>query len=100
MNLSIYLMFSAILFCIAILGILINRKNLILLLMCIELMLLAVSTNFIIYGKLWNDINGQILVLFILTVSASEVAIILAILIKLFKIKHSIDVTNLEKLKG
>ncbi len=99
MNLAIYLIFSAILFCTALLGILINRKNLIFLIMCIELMLLAVNTNFITYARLWNDINGQVIVFFILAVSAAEMAIGLAILIKLFKTKDSIDISDLSILK-
>ncbi len=100
MNLSIYLIFSTVLFCISILGILINRKNLIFLIMCIELMLLSVNTNFIIYSKLWHDINGQVIVLFILAVSAAEIAIGLAILIKLFKIKGSVNIMDLISLKN
>lgn len=100
MNLSIYLTFSAIMYCIAILGILLNRKNLILLFIYIELMLLAVNTNFIAYAKLWNDINGQIFVLFILTISAAEVALALAILFKLFKINNSLNMSDLSILKN
>ena len=100
MNLSVYLIFNAILFCMAILGILINRKNLVFLIMCIELMLLAVNTNFITYARLWNDIHGQVIVLFILAVSAAEMAIGLAILIKLFKTKASIDIMDLSVLKN
>lgn len=99
MNLSIYLMFSAIMFCIAILGILLSRKNLILLLVYIELMLLAVNTNFIAYSKLWNDIHGQVFVFFILTVSAAEIALALAVLIKLFKINNSLNISDIATLK-
>ena len=68
--------------------------------MCIELMLLSVNTNFIIYSKLWHDINGQVIVLFILAVSAAEIAIGLAILIKLFKIKGSVNIMDLISLKN
>ena len=99
MNLSIYLIFSAIMFCIAILGILLSRKNLILLFVYIELMLLAVNTNFIAYSKLWNDIHGQVFVFFILTVSAAEIALALAVLIKLFKINNSLNISDIATLK-
>lgn len=99
MNLSIYLICSAIVFCLAILCILINRKNLIFLIMCIELMLLAVSTNFVVYARLWNDINGQIMILFVLAGSAAEMAIGLTIVIKLFKIRDSINIMDLSNLK-
>lgn len=100
MNLSIYLIFSATMFCIAILGILLNRKNLILLFIYIELMLLAVNTNFVAYSKLWNDINGQVFVFFILTISAAETALGLAILIKLFKTSTSLNIADIAKLRN
>ena len=86
MSLLGYLTFSALMFGIAILGMLLNRKNLLLLLICLELMLLAVSSNFIVYAKLWNDIHGQVIVLFILLISAVELAVALAILVRLFKL--------------
>lgn len=98
-NLSVYLIFNAILFCFGLTGVLLSRKNLIFLIMFLELMLLAVNNNFIVYARLWNDINGQIIVLFILAVSAAEVAIGLAILLKLFKIKSSINIIDLSNLK-
>jgi len=100
MNLSIYLIFSATMFCIAILGILLNRKNLILLFIYIELILLAVNTNFVAYSKLWNDINGQVFVFFILTISAAETALGLAILIKLFKTSTSLNIADIAKLRN
>lgn len=99
MNLSIYLTFSALMFCVAILGLLLNRKNLILLFIYIELMLLAVNTNFIVYSKLWNDINGQVFVFFILTISAAEIALALAILFKLFKINKSLNIVDIANLR-
>lgn len=100
MALSNYLIFSAILFSIGVAGVFINRKNLILLLMCIELILLAVNTNFIAFSKFWNDINGQVFVFFVLTVAASEAAIGLAILIVLFRQRKTINVEELDTLKG
>ena len=99
-NLSIYLIFNSVLFGTAILSILINRKNLIFLIMSIELMLLAVSSNFVTYARLWNDINGQIIVLFVLAVSAAEMAVGLAVLLKLFKTKSSINLMDLSVLKN
>ena len=99
MNLSIYLTFNALIFCIAIFGMLLNRKNLILLFIYIELMLLAVNTNFIVYSKLWNDIHGQVFVFFILTISAAEIALALAILFKLFKINRSLNVVDIANLR-
>lgn len=99
MNLSIYLTFSALMFCVALLGMLLNRKNLILLFIYIELMLLAVNTNFIVYSKLWNDIHGQVFVFFILTISAAEIALALAILFKLFKINRSLNVVDIANLR-
>ena len=100
MSLSHYLILSAILFAISILGIIINRKNVISLLMCIELMLLAVNTNFIAFSRYLDDATGQIFVFFILTVAAAEAAIGLAILVVLFRSHKNIDVDNIEELKG
>ena len=100
MALSNYLIFSAILFSIGIAGIFINRKNIILLLMCLELILLAVNTNFIAFSRYWNDISGQIFVFFILTVAAAEAAIGLAILVLLFRQRKTINVESLDSLKG
>lgn len=100
MALSHYLIFSAILFSIGIAGIFINRKNVILLLICIELILLAVNTNFVAFSRYWNDVHGQIFVFFILTVAAAEAAIGLAILIMLFRQSNTINVEELNTLKG
>ena len=94
-----YLTIGAVLFSLAVAGIFINRKNVILLLMCIELMLLAVNFNFIAFSRLWNDTLGQSFVFFILTVAASEAAIGLAILVVLFRNTRSINVEALAKLK-
>ncbi|NVJ66934.1 MAG: NADH-quinone oxidoreductase subunit NuoK [Gammaproteobacteria bacterium] len=100
MSLTHYLVVSAILFSISVIGIVINRKNVITLLMCIELMLLAVNTNFIAFSRYLDDAIGQIFVFFILTVAAAEAAIGLAILVVLFRTHRNIDVANLEGLKG
>lgn len=94
-----YLVLAAILFSLAVAGIFINRKNVILLLMCIELMLLAVNFNFIAFSRLWDDTVGQVFVFFILTVAAAEAAIGLAILVVLFRNTRSINVDSLAKLK-
>ncbi|MCO5760005.1 MAG: NADH-quinone oxidoreductase subunit NuoK [Gammaproteobacteria bacterium] len=99
-ELSDYLMLSGILFAISIAGIFINRKNLIVLLMCIELMLLAVNTNFIAFSHFLGDMAGQVFVFFILTVAAAEAAIGLAILVVLFRSRRTIDVEDLDALKG
>ena len=100
MSLTHYLVVSALLFSISIVGIIINRKNVITLLMCIELMLLAVNTNFIAFSRYLNDEVGQIFVFFILTVAAAEAAIGLAILVVLFRTNKKIDVAELRELKG
>ena len=94
-----YLILAAVLFSLAVAGIFINRKNVILLLMCIELMLLAVNFNFIAFSRLWGDTLGQVFVFFILTVAASEAAIGLAILVVLFRNTRSINVASLARLK-
>ena len=91
---------SGVLFALAVAGIFINRKNVILLLMCIELMLLAVNFNFIAFSRMWNDTLGQVFVFFILTVAAAESAIGLAILVVLFRNTRSINVEELDRLKG
>lgn len=98
--LSDYLTVAAILFCISMAGIFINRKNIIILLMCIELMLLAVNINFIAFSHYLGDSAGQIFVFFILTVAAAEAAIGLAILVVLFRNKRTINVSELNSLKG
>jgi NADH-quinone oxidoreductase subunit K len=97
---SHYLILAAILFSLAVAGIFINRKNVILLLMCIELMLLAVNFNFIAFSRMLGDLQGQIFVFFILTVAAAEAAIGLAILVVMFRNTRSIDVQELDRLKG
>jgi NADH-quinone oxidoreductase subunit K len=98
--LSYYLILGAIVFGLGLVGIMINRKNLIVLLMCIELLLLAVNTNFIAFSHYFNDISGQVFVFFILTVAAAEAAIGLAILMVLFRKRGTIDVEELNTLKG
>ncbi|MHB1085821.1 MAG: NADH-quinone oxidoreductase subunit NuoK [Thiobacillus sp.] len=99
-SLSHYLVLGGILFAISVLGIFLNRKNVIILLMAIELMLLAVNMNFIAFSHYLGDIHGQIFVFFILTVAAAESAIGLAILVVLFRKMHTINVDDLDQLKG
>ncbi len=98
--LSDYLILGAILFAISVAGIFINRKNVIILLMCVELMLLAVNINFIAFSHFLGDTAGQVFVFFILTVAAAEAAIGLAILVVLFRSKQSINVQDMDVLKG
>ena len=98
--LSHYLVLGALLFVISVIGIFLNRKNVIILLMCIELMLLAVNLNFIAFSHYLNDIAGQVFVFFILTVAAAESAIGLAILVVLFRNLRTINVDDLDSLKG
>ncbi|MCB1788094.1 MAG: NADH-quinone oxidoreductase subunit NuoK [Chromatiaceae bacterium] len=98
--LSDYLVVGAILFSLSVAGIFLNRKNVILLLMCIELMLLAVNINFIGFSHFLGDTAGQVFVFFILTVAAAEAAIGLAILVVLFRSRHTINVADLDTLKG
>ncbi len=95
-----YLTLSAMLFVLSIAGIIMNRRNLILILMCIELMLLAVNLNFIAFSRFLGDETGQVFVFFILTVAAAESAIGLAILVVLFRNRRSINVDELNTLKG
>jgi len=99
-TLEYYLMLSAALFALSVAGIFLNRKNVILLLMCIELMLLAVNFNFIAFSRYLGDTAGQVFVFFILTVAAAEAAIGLAILVALFRSKRSINVEELDVMKG
>jgi len=99
-TLSDYLILSALLFCISVAGVFLNRKNILILLMSIELMLLAVNFNFIAFSHFLNDISGQVFVFFILTVAAAEAAIGLAILVILFRNRNSINVADLDALKG
>ena len=98
--LSDYLVLAAILFALSVAGIFLNRKNVILLLMCIELMLLSVNLNFIAFSHFLGDTAGQVFVFFILTVAAAESAIGLAILVVLFRNRHTINVQDLDSLKG
>ncbi len=99
-SLSHYLILGAILFSIGIVGIFLNRKNIIIVLMAIEIMLLAVNLNFIAFSYFLHDIAGQVFVFFILTVAAAESAIGLAILVVLFRNIQSINVDDLDQLKG
>ena len=100
LSLSHFLILGAILFAISVVGIFLNRKNLIVLLMAIELMLLSVNMNFVAFSHYLGDMQGQVFVFFILTVAAAESAIGLAILVLLFRNKSSIDVDELNVLKG
>jgi NADH-quinone oxidoreductase subunit K len=99
-TLTDYLIVGAVLFCLSVAGIFLNRKNVILLLMCIELMLLAVNTNFIAFSHFLQDTAGQVFVFFILTVAAAEAAIGLAILVILFRNRRTINVGDLDAMKG
>lgn len=100
LSLSHFLILGAILFAISVVGIFLNRKNLLVLLMAIELMLLAVNMNFVAFSHYLQDLSGQIFVFFILTVAAAESAFGLAILIVLFRNLKSIHVDDLGSLKG
>ena len=91
---------SGVLFAIGVAGVFLNRRNVIVLLMCIELMLLAVNFNFVAFSRFLGDIAGQIFVFFILTVAAAEAAIGLAILVVVFRERRSIDVEDLDSLQG
>jgi NADH-quinone oxidoreductase subunit K len=99
-TLSHYLVLGGVLFSLSVAGIFMNRKNVLILLMCIELMLLAVNTNFIAFSYFLQDLAGQIFVFFILTVAAAEAAIGLAILVVLFRNKESINVEDLDAMRG
>ena len=100
LTLGHFLTLGAILFALAIIGIFLNRKNLIILLMAIELMLLSVNLNFIAFSHYLGDMAGQVFVFFILTVAAAESAIGLAILVVLFRNRSTINVDELDSLKG
>ena len=100
LTLSHFLVLGALLFAIAVVGIFLNRKNIIVLLMAIELMLLAVNLNFVAFSHYLGDLSGQIFVFFILTVAAAESAIGLAILVVLFRNLNTINVEDLDRLKG
>jgi NADH-quinone oxidoreductase subunit K len=99
-TLSHYLVLAALLFSISVAGIFLNRKNVIVLLMCIELMLLSVNINFIAFSFFLQDLAGQVFVFFILTVAAAEAAIGLAILVLLFRNRGTINVQDLDAMKG
>jgi NADH-quinone oxidoreductase subunit K len=100
LSLNHFLVLGAMLFAVSVVGIFLNRRNIIVLLMAIELMLLAVNMNFIAFSHFNNDLAGQVFVFFILTVAAAESAIGLAILVVLFRNLNSIDVEDLDSLKG
>ena len=100
LTLQSYLSLAAIIFAIGIIGIVINRKNIIIVMMCTELLLISVNFNFIAFSYFNQDIAGQILVFFILTVAAAEAAIGLAILVALYRNKKSIDVQELRTLRN
>ena len=99
-TLNSYLIVAALLFTISVIGIFLNRRNVIILLMAVELMLLAVNLNFVAFSSYLGDLSGQVFVFFILTVAAAESAIGLAILVVLFRNVGSIDVNQIGKLKG
>ena len=100
LTLAHFLTLGAILFSLSVAGIFINRKNIIILLMCLELMLLAVNMNFIAFSRFQGNLDGQIFVFFILTVAAAEAGIGLAILVVLFRNRQTINVAELNDLKG
>ena len=99
-TLAHYLTLGAILLCISVAGVFLNRKNVLILLMCIELMLLAVNMNFVAFSRFMDNLDGQAFVFFILTVAAAEAAIGLAILVVLFRNRSTINVEELDELKG
>ena len=99
-TLAHFIVLGAVLFCISVAGIFINRKNIIILLMAIELMLLSVNMNFVAFSRYLGDVSGQIFVFFILTVAAAESAIGLAILVVLFRNRATINVGELDSMKG
>jgi NADH-quinone oxidoreductase subunit K len=99
-SLAHFIVLGAVLFCVAVAGVFINRKNLIVLLMAIELMLLAVNMNFVAFSRYHGDAAGQVFVFFILTVAAAESAIGLAILVALFRNRATINVGEIDELKG
>ena len=100
LTLAHFLTLGALLFCISVTGIFLNRKNVIILLMCIELMLLAVNMNFVAFSRFLGNMDGQVFVFFILTVAAAEAAIGLAIRVVLFGNRQTINVAELDDLKG
>jgi NADH-quinone oxidoreductase subunit K len=100
LTLAHFLTLGAILFCLGVAGIFVNRKNVIILLMCIELILLAVNMNFVAFSRFLDNLDGQVFVFFILTVAAAEAAIGLAILVVVFRNRQTINVAELDDLKG
>lgn len=100
LSLAHFLVLAAILFCISVAGIFINRKNVLILLMAIELMLLSVNINFVAFSRYLGNTDGQVFVFFILTVAAAEAAIGLAILVTLFRNRRTINVQELDELSG
>lgn len=100
LTLAHFLTLGSALFCISVAGIFLNRKNVLILLMCIELMLLAVNMNFVAFSRFLDVMDGQVFVFFILTVAAAEAAIGLAILVVLFRNRRSISVDDIADLKG
>lgn len=100
MTLTAFLIFSGFLFAIGLIGIVINRHNLVVLLMCVELLLLAVNTNFIAFSHYLHDTAGQVFVFFILTVAAAEAAIGLSLLVVLYRHRGTIDLHKMDTLKG
>lgn len=100
LTLSHYIVLGAVLFCISVAGLFINRKNVIVLLMAIELMLLAVNMNFVAFSRFLGDVSGQVFVFFILTVAAAESAIGLAILVLLFRNRSTVNVAEIDSMKG
>ena len=100
LTLGHYLTLGAVIFCISVAGIFLNRKNVIMLLISLELMLLSVNINFVAFSRSLGDAAGQVFVFFILTVAAAEAAIGLAILVTLFRNRRTIDVADIDSLKG
>ena len=100
LTLGHYLTLGAVLFCISVAGLFLNRKNVIMLLVSLELMLLSVNINFVAFSRSLGDDAGQVFVFFLLTVAAAEAAIGLAILVTLFRNRRSIDVADIDSLKG
>ncbi|HLS04726.1 MAG TPA: NADH-quinone oxidoreductase subunit NuoK [Wenzhouxiangella sp.] len=100
LTLAHFVTLGALLFCIAVAGIFINRKNVLILLMCIELMLLAVNMNFIAFSRFLDVLDGEVFVFFILTVAAAEAAIGLALLVVLYRNRRSISVDDIAELRG
>ncbi len=100
LTLSHYLIFSTLLFMVSLGGIFANRRNILVVLMSLELLLLSVNTNFIAFSKFIGDVDGQVFVFFILTVAAAEAAIGLAILVMLYRNKNSLDVDDINELEG